>query len=171
MGAYARFAARDALLLAGVVAAWALLAARSAGTGFVADFSGFVAGAGLGLAAYLLHEWGHVLAGLAGRSAMRPAATLGSRYLFSYDAETNSLRQFLGMSLGGFVVTAAIVWAYHVHLPDGLLATRVARGASLFLAFLGVVLELPLVFLAAWRGAVPREAAVKLAAPAPVSAP
>jgi len=163
---YAKLAGRDALLIALALGVWWLLAGRSVGHGVVADFAGVLAGGMLGVVAFLLHEWGHWLGGLATRSRMQPARSLGSRFLFSYDARGNSLSQFLVMSLGGFAVTAALVWAYQVHLPDGLLATRVARGASLFLAFLGVTLELPLVFVAVWRGAVPAEATVKLAAPA-----
>ncbi len=170
MRAYTRFIARDGGLLALAIALWWLLAERSAGAGATADFAGFVAGAMLGVAAYLLHEWGHVIGGLASGSAMTAAGPLSSRYLFRYDAEKNSLGQFLVMSSGGFLVTAAIVWAYHVYLPDGLLASRVARGASLFLAFLGLVLEFPLVLLAIYRGAAPAEAAVSIRAGGPAEA-
>jgi hypothetical protein len=72
------------------------------------------------------------------------------------------LTQFLVMSFSGFAATALVVWAYHVHLPDGLLATRVARGASLVLAFLTLVLEFPLVLLALRTRAVPGLAAVPI---------
>jgi hypothetical protein len=44
-------------------------------------------------------------------------------------------------------------------------ATRVARGAALFLAFLGVVLELPLLLFALASGSVPAAAAVKVETP------
>ena len=43
----------------------------------------------------------------------------------------------------------------HVQLPS-----RVARGGVLFLTFLGVVLELPLLLYALVTGSVPRQAAV-----------
>ena len=68
-------------------------------------------------------------------------------YLFSFDTQRNSRSQFLVMSVGGFIVTGlALVFAYQA-LPDGLQATRVARGAILFLASLTVFLEFPLVLL------------------------
>lgn len=124
-----------------------------------------MAGGLLGLSGYLLHEWGHLVAGVAAGGRVTPARTLGSGFLFSFPAEENSLRTFVVMSLGGFAVTGLLVWSFHVFLPDGLLATRVARGASLFLLFLLVTLELPLFATALIRGAVPGAVAVPLKAP------
>lgn len=169
---FARFALRDALIVAVALGLWWLAADSSLGSGPVADFTGFVAGLGLGTTGFVLHEWGHLLAAFATGSAVEANPRLGSPFIFSFDAERNSLAQFLVMSVGGFVVTAAIVYAFYVHLPDGLLASRIARGASLFLAFLGVALELPLVLVALYRRAVPAAVAVKPrrrtpAAPAP----
>ena len=163
---YAKFAARDATIIALAVFVWWLIAARSGGSGTIADLCGFVAGVMLGVTAFLLHEWGHVLAGLAAGSAMAINENLRSPSMFSFDAGRNSLKQFVIMSLGGFAVTAVLLFSYYTYLPDTLLASRVARGAVGFLALLAIVLELPLFLFAIFSGNVPAVAAVKVDGPA-----
>jgi hypothetical protein len=126
---------------------------HSTGTGAVSDFAGFVLGVLLGACAFLLHEWGHLLGAFATRSVVTPSASLRSH--FHFDSRANSRRQFLVMSATGFVATGVALWVAYGVLPSELLATRVARGAVMFLAFLGVVLELPLVLHALVSGRVP----------------
>lgn len=162
---FQRLAARDLGILVVALAVWWAISDLSGGSSFVSDFTGVVAGVLLGISAYTLHEWGHLLAALAVGSVVRPTGRLASAFIFSFSARQNSLRQFVVMSLGGFAVTALLVWSFYTFLPDGLLATRVARGAVLFLAFLGVVLELPLFTVALLRRAVPAAVAVPLKAP------
>ena len=157
---YLRFAARDVSILAISVGFWWLLAERSSGVGVVADFAGVAAGLLLGVCAYLLHEWGHLLGALVTRSRLKVAQSLRAAFIFSFDSKENSLAQFLVMSFSGFAATAAVVWAYYVYLPEGLLATRVARGVVLLLAFGGLMLEFPLVLFARRKRAIPRVAAV-----------
>lgn len=155
-----RFARRDVVIVALAWIGWAMLAARSAGDGPVADLFGLVAGLLVGAAAYVLHEWGHLLAGLAVGGTFGMNANVRSPFAFRFDPDANTLSQFVVMSLGGFAVTgAAIAFAWGT-LPDGLLATRVARGAIAFLATLTFGLELPLLLLGLARGRVPKEAAV-----------
>lgn len=166
-----KFALRDSAILATAALFWWLAAGLSGGPGAVADFTGLLAGLGVGASAYVLHEWGHLLAGLATGSVLQLNANLRSPFSFRFDAERNSIRQFVVMSLGGFAVTAAAVTFAYGALPDGLLATRVARGAVLALAFLTFVLELPLLLYGLARGRVPAEAAVKVDAPAPATVP
>ena len=81
-------------------------------------------------------------------SRVEAPKTLKTGFLFSFDSRENDLRQFLVMSFSGFAATALVIWAFYTFLPDGLLATRVARGVVLFGAFLTVVIELPLVLYA-----------------------
>ncbi len=163
---YGKFIARDVIVIGIAALVWWLIAARSAGSGPIADLCGVVAGVMLGVAAYLLHEWGHVVAGLAAGSVMAINHNLRSPSMFSFDTQQNSLRQFVIMSLGGFVVTAVLVFSYYTYLPDTLLATRVARGAVGFLAFLAIILELPLFLYAIVSRGVPAAAAVKVQGPA-----
>ncbi|RIL02587.1 MAG: hypothetical protein DCC71_16200 [Proteobacteria bacterium] len=157
-----RFAIRDAAIALAATAVWLLAARHSGGAGALADLTGVVAGLLVGVTAAVSHEWGHLLAGAAAGGRMRINADLRSQFLFSFDADASTLRQFVVMSLGGFVVTGLFVWLVYALLPDGLLATRVARGAVLFLASLGFVIELPLLLVALARGRVPGVAAVKV---------
>lgn len=166
-----RFAIRDSVIVAAAVAAWQLLAFRSAGSGAGADLAGLVAGLLVGAAGFVLHEWGHLVAGVLSGGTVRINANLRSGFLFSFDAEQNTLKQFVVMSLGGFAVTAVLVWLVYAVLPDGLLASRVARGAAVFLALLTLVLEVPLLAYALVRGGVPSQAAVKVQAPAAETPP
>lgn len=161
---YLKFALRDAGIIAVAAALWWLLAERSAGVSMLADFSGFVVGVLFGVVAFVLHEWGHVVGAWFSGSTMTVNHNLRSPYIFSYDSSDNTLRQFVVMSIGGFVVTAVLVAAYYFYLPDDLLASRVARGGVLFLAFLGVVLEVPLLLFALLSKTVPEVAAVRVQA-------
>jgi hypothetical protein len=52
-------------------------------------------------------------------------------------------------------VTGVVLWAVYSVLPSEWLATRVARGAVLFLAALTVFLEFPLVIYSLVRNQVP----------------
>jgi hypothetical protein len=142
---FLKLLARDLAVLAVTVLAWHWAAPLSAGTGAVSDLTGFVLGLLIGACAFLLHEWGHLVGAFAGGSAVQPPSSLRSPFVFTFDSRANSLRQFLVMSFAGFAATAVVVWAAYAALPSDLLATRVARGAVVFLAFLGIVLEVPLV--------------------------
>lgn len=158
----ARFALRDALVLGVTGLAWWALAGHSAGAGPGADLAGLLTGLLFGASAYVLHEWGHLLAGLAAGSVVQMNRNLRSPLSFRFDPEKNTLARFVILSLGGFAATAAAVGVASGLLPDDLLATRVARGAVGVLAVLALVLELPLLLLGVARGRVPREAAVRV---------
>jgi hypothetical protein len=140
-----KYLARDVAILAVAALAWPFLSPLSAGTGAVSDVIGVLLGLLLGACAYLLHEWGHLLGALANGSTLRLGTSLRSPSLFTYDSRRNSAAQFLIMSFAGFAPTVFALWAVYALLPSDLLATRVARGAVVFLGFLGLVLEVPLV--------------------------
>ncbi len=149
------FALRDSLLVAGTGLAWWLLHGAAAGTGPLADFLGLLLGLAFGASVYLLHEWGHTLGALATGSVIAPARSLRAISLFSFDSRRNDRRQFAAMSLSGFVVTAVAVWFVYGVLPDELLASRVARGATLVLASLTVFIEFPLLAAGLITGRIP----------------
>ncbi len=155
-----KFLLRDVVIVAIAAALWWLLAERSVGDGFVADLTGWVVGLAVFACAYLAHEWSHYLGALAMGSRVRVGENLGSGFLFSFDAEGNSLAQFVVMSLSGFVATAIAVILFYQVLPDEYLATRVARGGVVFLALLGLVLELPLLLFGVFTRGVPKQVAV-----------
>ena len=160
-----RFLMRDLVILAASVGLWAWLAEYSAGHGVVADFSGWVVGLMLGVCAYLAHEWSHYLGALAihgreGGAKVSAGTQLSSAFLFSFDAEENSVAQFFAMSVSGFVATALVLVFFYQGLPDAYLATRVARGGALFLALLGLTLEAPLLLYGLATRSVPKQVSV-----------
>jgi hypothetical protein len=139
---------RDAAVFGATFLAWHYLAAYSQGAGAQADFIGVAVGAMLALCSHLLHEWGHVIGGMIGGSKMQPGKSMKSLSLFVYSSTGNSKRQFMIMSVCGFIATGLMVAFFFLVLPDDYLASRVARGYSLIQVFLAVVIELPLVFWA-----------------------
>jgi len=156
----ARFAVRDIVIVALTLSLWWLLAARSAGSGAVADFSGWLVGLLMGVCAYLAHEWSHYLGAIAMGSRVATGTNLKSGFLFSFESEGNSVAQFVVMSVSGFVATAAVVFAFYTYLPDAYLATRVARGGVVFLAMLTLVLEIPLLLTGIFTKHVPKQVSV-----------
>ena len=152
---FLRFAKRDAAIVALTVLAWWGLAGRSAAETPLGDFLGFLVGAAFGASVYLVHEWGHALGAMATGGVLHPPTSLGQLSLFSFDSKRNSKGTFVVMSLGGFAVTACAVWLVYGALPEGLFATRVARGATLALASLTVFVEVPILFLGLLRSELP----------------
>lgn len=150
-----RFAIRDVLLLLGFAALWWKAAPLTEGSGPAADLLGVLAGLALGAGAYVIHEWGHLLGALATRSALEMPERLASVSLFSFDSKRNGRRQFLAMSFSGFAMTGVALLVVYGLLPEGQLATRVARGAVLALTSLTVLVEFPLVLWALVRSDLP----------------
>ena len=163
-GSATKFVLRDAGIVLLAVAAWWALAAYSAGDGPWADLTGLACGALGGAVAFVLHEWGHLLAGLAAGGTFPVSDDVRSPFLFVIDPD-NSVRQFTIMSLGGFAVTVLGILFVYSQLPVELLATRVVRGIVMFLASLTLLLEVPLLLFTIWSGEIP-EAASVAAAPA-----
>lgn len=154
------FLLRDGLIVTIVVIAWVLWWPVSAGAGPLADFAGVMLGIGGAAVAFVCHEWGHLLGAIAsgGRYTLPPG--LASPFLFSFDSRRNSQRQFVIMSLAGFAVTGAALVVVYWCLPADALATRVVRGAVLFLASLTVFLEVPLLVLSLVTGSILQQAEV-----------
>ena len=155
-----RYLGRDLVIITLTAGLWWLLAARSAGIGVAADFSGWIVGAMLFFCAHIVHEWGHYLGAVLTGSHVGIHKRLASPFFFRFEVEGNSLKQFVAMSLGGFVATGAVIAFYYLGLPDEFLASRIARGGALFGAFLGVTLEIPLLVTGIVQGQVPAKAAV-----------
>jgi hypothetical protein len=152
---FRKFALRDLIVLTVAFLGWRFFSGFSAGTGPLSDVAGFLGGAFVGIAGFVLHEWGHALAGMMAGGTVEAGASLNSPFLFRFPSQGNDLRQFLIMSFGGFAVTGVMIWLVYTQLPEPQLATRVARGAILFLTSLTVLLEFPLVFLGIFQGKVP----------------
>ncbi|MFM7118854.1 MAG: hypothetical protein ACKOZX_01140 [Gammaproteobacteria bacterium] len=145
------FMIRDGLLLVLACAAvWGMV-----WTGSSAPVPSIAAGGLVGLAAYLLHEWAHLLGALAVRARVYRPARGWSPFLFSFDSGANSLRQFLAMSLPGFAATALYVWAFVEWLPRATLWGETAWRVGLALSLLTLVVEVPIAVWAVWRRRVP----------------
>lgn len=149
---FARLLLRDLVISALVVAGWYYGAEWTEGAGPVADALGVGLGVTGGLVAYLAHEWGHLLGALATGSRVHAPDRMTSGFLFSFDSQANSRKQFVIMSLAGFVVTGIAIAVVYALLPDRYLATRVARGAVLSLSFLTVFVEVPILIWSVLSG-------------------
>jgi hypothetical protein len=114
------------------------------------------AGVGALLCAYNFHEWGHLITAYMTNSVFMPARRVISPFLFSYDTEHNTPRQFLLMSLGGFAATAIFVVAFLLWMPRDQQAGRIALYGALILASLTVIIEFPIFFWALLGNTVPR---------------
>jgi hypothetical protein len=149
------FVMRDLTILIGTIGAWSLSLSVEPGTRLASALS-ISAGVGATICAYNLHEWGHLVGAHLTHSVYVPARRLISPFLFSYDAEHNTRRQFLIMSLGGFAATALFVVAFASWMPQDQQAGRIALRGALVLAGLTVIIELPIFFRALLGNTVPR---------------
>ena len=143
MRAFQRFAWRDLTIVALTFAGWLLFGQASAGEGWIGDLSGATLGVAAGICAWLVHEWGHLLAGTAVGGQFRAPERLTSVYLFGFDKQANGQLQFLFMALGGFAATALVAWGVFTALPPDWMATRVVRGLVLLQVGAIVLLEVP----------------------------
>jgi hypothetical protein len=139
-----KFIARDLIIAAATASVWLTAGDWMAGTGPVADLLGLLVGLGAAFSVVKIHEWGHFLGAAATGSNYRLATRLGSTFMFAFDSKDNSKRQFLVMSLGGFIGTAIVLVVSYALLPDEVLATRITRGMAVLGALAGIVLEVPL---------------------------
>jgi hypothetical protein len=136
-------AVRDLLLLAATLALWAADAALRGTGGALPIVVAIATGAMTALSGYLAHEWGHLLGARLARSRVALPDTPWSVFLFKFDTGHNDRSQFLAMSMGGFVASAAVTAFLLAVLPFSAPSAWVA----LFLTALGLVataiLEIP----------------------------
>ncbi len=132
-----------------VVAVGALTISHSLeGSGAIAHWPvAILAGVLLAVSGYLVHEWGHLLGALASRSVVHLPESVSAVFLFKFDTGLNSSRQFLWMSIGGFIASAIVIALYVAILSLDLLADRIALGLTVLGVLATFVLEVP----PAWR--------------------
>lgn len=152
---FRRFVIRDVSILLVTIGLWLFSLETEPGT-TLASVVSISAGVGAAVCAYNFHEWGHLVAARMTDSVFTPARRVISPFLFSYDAEHNTRRQFLLMSLGGFAATAIFVVAFLLWMPQDQQAGRVALRGALILASLTVIIEFPIFFRALLGNTVPR---------------
>jgi len=143
MAKFQKFALRDGALILVTVLGWPTGLQFSAGTGLMPETIGVLLGVMGGLCAWVLHEWGHVLAAKAVGSNLRAPTKLFSVYLFGFDNKQHTCAQFVVMALGGFVATGLVFAFVMLVLPQDYLATKVVRGLVLLEIAVTAALEVP----------------------------
>ena len=148
----AALVARDGAIVVAVIAAWAWLLRGSALAGFLYVALSVLLAAATTLLGYLAHEWGHLLGAVGARARFElPATPFESPFLFRFDRDRNTRRQFFAMALGGFAASIVSVPLFMLLLPSGVLATWI----TLALVAIGVaatlIIEVP-EFWRVWRG-------------------
>jgi hypothetical protein len=159
-----KMAFRDVLLVMLTIVLWGVDAGFRGADGWVAGVVAVGAGLMAAVCGFLVHEWGHFLGARTGGSSIHRSDRVLDVFLFRFDSDANNRSQFLKMSFGGFLASAAVVVLYAVMLPADALSGKIA----LLLVALGVVATFILEFPVAWRVArgapLPQGAAYKSAA-------
>lgn len=157
-----RFVARELLLIAATVGLWLVehdLAASSEGTPVA--FACFV-GLFTILPGALLHEWGHLAGALATGSVVHFPKGWVAKLLFDFDVEANDRRQFLAMSLGGYLGSVIGVALFLWLLPLDRLAGQIAIAGAGLGMLVSMAIEMPTT-IRVLRGAKPPPALVRVA--------
>jgi hypothetical protein len=157
---FRHFAIRDLTILFATIVLWWLSREVEPSTTLHSVLS-IAAGIGAAVCAYNLHEWGHLIGAHLTDSVYTPAKRLISPFLFAYDAEHNTRKQFLLMSLAGFLATAVFIIAFVLWMPQDQQAGRIALRSAIVLAGLTVVIEFPIFFRALFGKTVPRTGVFK----------
>lgn len=143
-----KHALRDLAVVGVTLAVWAIDAqVRREGAGGWSVPVALLAGALTAYSGYLVHEWGHLLGALSARSVVHLPDRVLSVFLFQFDSDRNDRRQFLRMSMGGFVASAVAVAFLIAVLPLQAWSGRIA----MLLVLLGVVATFILEVPVAWR--------------------
>jgi hypothetical protein len=144
---FVKFAVRDIALLVLCLGFWELTIARQAAGGWLSIGLQIVTAAITLLLSFLVHEWGHLLGGLLARSKMHAPNRLFELFLFHFDGHQNNARQFVAMSIGGFIASGlmmAVVIAFApLHSLAGILA--------LIFVAIGIIATVVLEFPTTWR--------------------
>lgn len=115
----------------------------SADAGAAAIAVAIVAGVMVTLVSFLLHEWGHWLGAVAsGSPVSRPPGVL-SPFLFHFDTQRSTRKQFLWMSMGGYAASALALAAIATWADFSRLSGLVAFGLASLGVLVTLVLEVP----------------------------
>ncbi len=147
-----RFAVRDVVVTALVV--WAYLVERGATTqDGVVRFWLLTVGVGVGcaLVGFLLHEWGHLLGSVWSGSVVHFSPRLTSVFLFHFDTRANDRRQFMWMSMGGYLASAIGLVAVGCAVSPERASGRIAIALVALGVLVTLVLEVPTT-IRVWRG-------------------
>ncbi|HWU68894.1 MAG TPA: hypothetical protein VN046_08455 [Stenotrophobium sp.] len=137
---------RDLALIAATLAIWSWSRELDAGHAALAIPVAILAGIAAAYSGFLVHEWGHLLGALAASSAVELPSTVRSIFLFKFGSG-NDRRQYLWMSVGGFIASTAVIAVLLAVLSFHALADWVAMALTAAGIIATFILELP----PAWR--------------------
>lgn len=144
-------AARDLLIAALLIGVWAAERWLVPGEGALVPVLSISGGLACAVMGFLLHEWGHLAGSRMTGAVVHIAPDLWSPLLFHFDTSTNDRRQFISMSMGGYLASAAWLTLVFAVADSSRWSGRVALG----FVFIGVVAtfvaEVPTT-IRVWRG-------------------
>ena len=132
---------RDAVIVALTVAVWLFTDGRPEAV--TPWWLSVIAGLLLGVTGFLLHEWGHLLGARISGGRALPARSLRSVFLFAFDVQRSSPRQFLAMSYGGYIASVLGLGVVLALVSLDRLSGQVALGFTGFGLLVTAVLEIP----------------------------
>lgn len=145
---FGKYIVRDLVLLGCCVLAWQLnMSTLASGSLLIAIPCSALAVILTVLAAYEVHEWGHLSGALLTGSTVHAPNRLIHQFLFHFDGQRNDRRQFVGMSIGGLVASVVAFAVLLLVLP---LATWTAK-IILGLVGIGIVATFLREVPEAWR--------------------
>ena len=139
------YALRDAVILAVTLLSW--WGSQSIET------LGIIAGVGLGMSAYLFHEWAHLLAAIRQKASVEFATRWYAIFLFSMRSGMISKRAFFDISFAGFFATLLYLLFFLSLPPSNVQA--VALSLAQCLAALTLIFEAPIAIWAMITDRVP----------------
>ena len=142
---FLRFALRDALLTATTFALAFL--DRTSDSLVVAVLTGVL----VPVLGFLLHEWGHLLGTWMSGGIAHAPSSLMTFFLFYFDVEKSTRRQFLAMSFGGYLATFFVVLGLIAWIDLSRWSGMIALVLSVLGIGVTVALELPTTWKV-WRG-------------------
>lgn len=149
--AFLPFLARDVALLA--VTGAAVAYDRAAGPdGWL---WGVLCGGLVALTGFLVHEWGHWLGTRWSGGLMKAPARIWAPFLFAFDTARSTPRQFLAMSVGGYVATVIAVIGVALAVDVGRPSGMVALGLTVLGMIVTFALEVPTTVRVARGGDLP----------------
>ena len=139
------YALRDAVIVAVTLLSW--WGSQSIET------LGIIAGVGLGMSAYLFHEWAHLLAAIRQKASVGFATRWYAIFLFSMRSGMISKRAFFDISFAGFFATLLYLLFFLSLPPSNVQA--VALLLAQCLAVLTLIFEAPIAIWAMVTDRVP----------------
>lgn len=147
-----RLIARDLGVIAlALVAWWGSHVLHDAGSAYAWP-AALAAGLLIPLAAFLVHEWGHLAGARASGARVVYAERIRSVFLFRFDVTRNDRRQFLAMSNGGFAASLLLLALLGTRLSVRYPGDAIALGLAALGVLATLVLEVPVAWRV-WRGA------------------